>query len=180
MASYKEILQAQMCKFKDLKEQERAELEALNRLSIDWQTLDRARADIKANFERRRNELREDPNYKAALLQNFGSNLFHFDENAWIREEPIWCKWQEEPKPTQLQEEPKPDENEDERIWIICPKCGEKDHEPGAKFCHICSADLSTGKTKEQEDNEKSEEQKKKSKKRRRKNRWNKNNKRER
>lgn len=167
MASYKEILQAQMDKFRDLKEQEKAELNTLEGLSINWSTLDRARADIKANFEMRRKELREDPKFKAALAMKSLQKVFDSDEMI------------EEAKPYQIQEEPKPEENEDEGIGIVCPNCGEKNHEPTATYCHICGTDLRTGKTIEQQEKEEKEEQEKKSKKRRRKNRWNKNRKRE-
>ena len=120
MASYKEILQEKKQQFLDLKQEEKNELEAVERL-LHWKVLEDARAQIKATFADRRRDLREDPLYKSALLQNFNSNLFHLDENDWTMEEPKPHQLQEEPKPYQLQEEPKPDEHEYVGNMMVCP-----------------------------------------------------------
>lgn len=138
MASYKKILEEKNLQFRTLQQEEKEELASVERI-LRWKVLEDARAQIKANFQDKRRGLREDPVYKAALLQNFNSNLFHLDENDWTGEEPKSHQFQEESQPVEVvYVVPKEDEDKDNKMKIVCPKCGETDHQPGAKFCHVC------------------------------------------
>ena len=143
MASYKEILKEKMDQFRAVQQEEREALEGVENLWLHGKVLEDARAQIKANFADKRRELREDPTYKAALVQNFSSNLFHLDENEWMREEWGKTEWIEEPKP------------EKEEHTGICPVCGRMDHEPDANFCHGCGNKISMNESnQEREDKE--------------------------
>ena len=144
MASYKEILKEKNDQFRLLQQEEREELRGVEK-SLHWKVLEDARAQIKANFVDKRRELREDPVYKAALMQNFNSNLFHWDKNEWMREKYGKTEWIEEPKP------------EKEEHIGICPVCGRMDHEPGANFCHGCGNKISMNESNQEKDDKEQE-----------------------
>lgn len=182
MASYKEILEEKNRQFRALKQEEKEQLTGVEKI-LHWKVLEDARAQIKANFADKRRDLTEDPVYKAALLQNFNSNLFHLDENDWMREESTQSQLPRPSIPTErsiprpsipaewsipgevVYVIPKEDESEHNKMKIVCPKCGETDHEPGAKFCHVCGSKFNADESNQG----KKEEQKKSSRNRRRK-----------
>ena len=159
MESHKKIIEDKNNQFRDLQLQEKEEMEALKRTSLHWKVLDDAIAQIKAEFEKRRKILRDDHIYKQALIRNFTQNLYQ--------------DWEEKKEETNKAAIPaeitRPEEwDEKNKIKLVCPKCGETNHEPGAKFCHVCGSNLGADEPSHEKEDEK---QKKSSKNRRRKNR---------
>lgn len=151
MAWYKDMLEEKMRRFNELKQQEEASLRPLEFLPTNWKALDK--------IEQARAQLQE-------VFEIYYEDLYNSHEETAKPEE-----LSEEPMPEQFIEDKMPDirvvdnsdreiqlinnteSDEDEekgKVWV-CPNCWCADHEPGAKFCHMCGTLISSG-TKEGKD----------------------------
>lgn len=184
MAINKETFDNWIKKLQSLRDERQEHLANMEKAWLHWSVLDDARKQIKENFSEKAKDIREDEEFNREkwyyLIEKWIQKLY--GENATIKEEIkleswermiiIWMPKEDSISAWLLEEGGKYEIVGWKYEIISCPHCGNKENELGAKFCHICWTNLTTGKTAdEKEQDEKKEQEKKKQNGKKRKNR---------
>lgn len=167
MALYKDMLEEKMRRFNELKEQEESVLKPLESLPISWKALDKVekvRSGLQEIFEICYEDLynsyedyRLRETAKPEVLSEEPKPVWSIDEDTtWLLEEiTTWPLEENLDEDVQTNSNVESDDDKEKKNVLKCTKCGETEHEPGAKFCNNCGAKFSeaTNEEKEMEEN---------------------------